>query len=134
VRAAPDAVALLLIALLVTGSLSETEDHTKILAKLKSETKRCPLTGETTFGSALAAVLASADMAERVRGIEVVRGRARTGAGATIFFTETLEKKGLKASRFGGVELARHCYGLHVRASLGVPLGVIAHALKEAKK
>lgn len=57
VRATTDAIALLLISLLATDSLSETADRTKALANLKSVTGRCPLTGKKTFIDAVTAAL-----------------------------------------------------------------------------
>jgi hypothetical protein len=49
VRATPESVAMLLIALLATGSVSEIEDHAMAVANLKSATKLCPLTGKKTL-------------------------------------------------------------------------------------
>src|SRR5688572_7224266 len=57
VRATPESVAMLLIALLATDSLSETESEAKVVTNLKSGTKPCPLTGKKTFASALASAL-----------------------------------------------------------------------------
>ena len=45
VRATPHSVAMLLLSLLATGSLSETEKQTKALANLKSK-DGCPITGK----------------------------------------------------------------------------------------
>jgi hypothetical protein len=57
VRATADAIALLLISLLATDSLSETAKRTKALANLKSVTGRCPLTSKRTFIDAVTAAL-----------------------------------------------------------------------------
>jgi len=55
----PYSVALLLLAILTTDSLSETADKVRIFATAKSiaEDGRCPLTGKATFVEALALVL-----------------------------------------------------------------------------
>ena len=55
----PHSLALLLISLLATDSLSETEEATRALAKLKSAKGQCPLTGKKTFAQAVTAVLGS---------------------------------------------------------------------------
>ena len=131
VRSTPDSVALLLIALLATGSLSETEGHTEILAKLKSATKRCPLTGKKTFATALAAALASEDVAKQVRWIEVERGGSK--ARAIIAFKEEPDKVGVETSEFGFKD-ARFESRLSVRATLFLPLHPLVRGLEEAKK
>ena len=55
VRLTPNSVAMLLISLLATDSLSEVEERAKSVAKLK--TASCGLTHQPTFRSALAAIL-----------------------------------------------------------------------------
>jgi hypothetical protein len=80
VRLTANTVALLLIAVLATDSLSDTEEKARAVAKLRSAT-RCSLTGANTFGSALAAILASSDISKRVRSISVTR----TGPTAEIY-------------------------------------------------
>src|SRR4026208_2522364 len=50
VRATPESIALLLISLLATDSLSQVEARTPALAKLRSTSDQCPLTGQKTFG------------------------------------------------------------------------------------
>jgi hypothetical protein len=50
-------VALLLVAVLATDSLSETAEKVRILATAKSTDGQCPLTGEKTFVEAIARVL-----------------------------------------------------------------------------
>ena len=116
VLATPHSIAMLLIALLATGSLSETESHAKILATLKSNTKRCPLTGEKTFARALAAILASQDIAKQV----VLIGADRSGekASASIGFGEpplhphvSFSFFGLKSGKVGSaLTLESHLY------------------------
>jgi hypothetical protein len=71
VRLTADTVALLLIAVLATDSLSDTEEKARAVANLRS--LRCSLTGTNTFGAALAAILASNDLSKRVRSISVTR-------------------------------------------------------------
>jgi hypothetical protein len=76
VTADAKSVAMLLVSVLATDSLSETESQAKIVANLKSETDPCPLTGKKTFASALASALALEDTAKRIRWLEVERGVA----------------------------------------------------------
>jgi DNA-binding IscR family transcriptional regulator len=147
VRATPESVSMLLVALLATGSLSETESQTKAVANLKSAMKRCPLTGKKTFATALTAALASQEMAKRVRWLEVERGGGLgSKVGARIFYrpsgSELLvsltidllsERDTPVASQFGFEELARRKSALDVRSSLILPWGELARALKEAQ-
>ena len=86
VRATADSVAMWLVALLATGSLSETEERTRVLANLRSQTKACPLTGKKTFAGAVAELLRSEDMANRILWIEAVRSGAK--AKAVIVFSK----------------------------------------------
>jgi hypothetical protein len=79
VRLTADTVALLLIAVLATDSLSDTEEKARAVANLRSA--RCWLTGTNTFWAALAAILASSDLSKRVRSISVTR----TGPTADIY-------------------------------------------------
>ena len=71
VRLTADTVALLLIAVLASDSLSDTEEKARAVANLRSV--RCPLTGMNTFRAALASILASSDLSKRVRSISVTR-------------------------------------------------------------
>jgi len=127
VRATPESVAMLLIALLATGSLSETEEQTTILANLKSATKHCPLTGKKTFASALAAVFASLETARRVSWIEAERGRA--WASAVIVYKQKPKDKEAHRSVFGHRRLGL-IPGLSVKAELCLPFGEIAHGFE----
>ena len=86
VRATPESVALLLISLIATGSLSEVERKTKVVAALRSRTKRCPLTGEKTFVNALTAAFRSEEIGKRISLLFVVR--AGEESDATIVFDE----------------------------------------------
>ena len=95
VRATPQAVALLLIAILATDNLTETEQSARLFAKLKSNEEVCPLTGEKTFASALAAVLSSKARAVVLVRVQRSHGyagiwfqrRGRTQARGSIFST-----------------------------------------------
>ena len=65
-------MALLLVSLMATGSLSEAEEATRIFAHLKSKDgKLCPVTGKKTFVEALAQILSSEELSERVLDVEV---------------------------------------------------------------
>ena len=150
VRATPESVAMLLIALLATDGLSETESEAKVVTNLKSGTKPCPLTGKKTFASALASALGSEDMARRIRWIEVERG-ARAGAGIAyrprgsefvISLAHDLLSERLNpvVSWFGSKGASRKS-ALSVRASLDgewhgtkLDFAALARILKEAKK
>jgi len=96
VRLTADTVALLLIAVLASDSLSDTEEKARAVANLRSA--RCPLTGTNNFRAALAAILASSDLSKRVKSISV----RRTGPTAEIYtqgVSDSLE--GSPGSSFG---------------------------------
>jgi hypothetical protein len=130
VRATPDSVALLLIAVLATGSLSETEGHAKVLANLSSNTGRCPLTGKRRFASALAEVLASPDLAKHIRWVAAARGGTKVFAEIA-----SLEegKKEVEDWKFSVFSFAKAKSGLIVRAQLSLPFYTIATTLKGAE-
>jgi DNA-binding IscR family transcriptional regulator len=136
VRATPESMAMLLISLLATGSLSDTETQTKIVASLKSKTKHCPLTGKKTFASALTAVLASEDTAKRARWLELERGGSKSGA-SLFYYPRAIDVLSDRdhpvASEFGFVGAHRKA-ALSVQATLTLPLHAIAHTLKEINK
>jgi hypothetical protein len=115
---------MLLIALLATGSLSETGECTKILANLKSENKRCPLTGKKTFASALTAVLASSETAKQVGWIEA----DRAWHGAVIVYSRGQKDKGYLRSVFGHHRIGL-TPGLSEKAELWLPFDKIAEGL-----
>ena len=140
VRATPESVALLLIALLTTGSLSETESQTRKIANLKSETERCPLTGKKSFASALTAALASMDTAKQIRWLEVERGGAKASAAiiyrprgrerlVSVAVDLLSERDHPVESRFGFVGAGRKSQ-LSVRASLWLPFDAIAYGFQ----
>ena len=109
VLATPESFAMLLISLTVP-SLSEVARQTKIVAALKSETKRCPLTGKGTFASALTAVLRSEELANRVSFFRVDRGGLEFDA--TIAFDskpgEPLSPESSQPSHFGNGKAHKH--------------------------
>lgn len=73
-----EAVALLVIAVLVTDSLSGTEDKTRVFASLKQMARRtCPVTGKATFASGLAAVLSSPNLSSQAGGVVINRSEAK---------------------------------------------------------
>jgi hypothetical protein len=76
VQVGPYPVALLLVAVLATDSLTETAETVRILAAAKSAAAsgRCPLTGESTFVEAIARVLDRAhDHWRKIKSITVRR-------------------------------------------------------------
>ena len=85
VQVGPYQVALLLVAVLATDSLSETGDKVRVLATAKSIAKGaiCPLTGESTFVEAVARVL---DMTRDYwRNTVSIAVRRTTGSGSITY-------------------------------------------------
>ena len=74
VRGTPELVALLLISLLATGSLSEAGGSTRAFANLENKEDFRPLTGKGTFAEAVTAILASKELARRIIAIRRVTG------------------------------------------------------------
>jgi len=78
--ASPETVSWLLIALLVTDSLSETDKRVAKWGSAKFDPignlKRCGLTGKTNFRSALASIISSETIAARADDVEVHRVHA----------------------------------------------------------
>lgn len=74
VKATPQSIALLLISVLATDSLSEVESATKVLARLKCLDGPCGKTGKKIFATALAALLASPELSAETFKIRVFRG------------------------------------------------------------
>jgi hypothetical protein len=96
--ATPENVATLLIAVLVTDNLSDTDDRVNALADAEFDPrleKSCLLTGKPTFKEALAAILA-ADVLARDVHVSV----SRSDLTATIYYCRG-RRKYLEASRFG---------------------------------
>jgi hypothetical protein len=135
VRATPDSAATLLMATLVSGSLSETEQRTRAVARLKSVSERCPLTGKKSFGSALTAILASEDIAKRVRWIDYERSSTASvvqARGSVHFMDNPDEKIGehkVRHSEFGH-KYARYGAAMTVRVSLALNFSAVARTLR----
>lgn len=71
-----ESVALLLIAILATDSLSKTGVNTRKIAEAKTTNKKpCPLTGKMKFKNALAQILDNRSLCTRVGEIIVLRSR-----------------------------------------------------------
>jgi DNA-binding IscR family transcriptional regulator len=149
VRATPESVAMLLIALLATDSLSETEYQARIVANLKSGKQPCPLTGKKTFASAVASALASEDAAKRIRWLEVERGAKAAGIayrprGSDFIVSlahDLLSERLNPVVSWFGFEGPSRKSALGVRASLDgevhgtkLDFAALARNLKEAKK
>jgi hypothetical protein len=75
-------VAMLLISLLATSSLSEVEEWTRIIARMKPEDGVCRFTGKKSFADALAAALTS----KNLHRIEVERSASKSWAMGTLKF------------------------------------------------
>jgi hypothetical protein len=71
VQATAEAVAILVIGMLASSSLTEVAACTRELAKARVSGGKCRLTGATTFQDALAALLADVTLASRVREVLV---------------------------------------------------------------
>lgn len=72
VRATPESMAVLLIGMLATVSLSEVGQYARSIAKAVPGGGKCPLTGAGTFQGALTALLTDARLAERIDEIRVL--------------------------------------------------------------
>jgi hypothetical protein len=132
VRLTAESVAMLLIALLATDSLSETEERVRIFAKLRSA--RCPLTGANAFADALSAILASSDLSKRVRSISVTR----TGPTAEIYYTGISGSREVSAGSSFGTPRERELAGVVVggqirEATLNAIIGALSKHLGESK-
>lgn len=126
VRATPQSVSMLLIAVLATDSLSEAAEQSKVLANLKSRRKPCPLTGQTTFARALAAVFASPETARQIVQIEALR--SASWSNAVIVYKPKPKVIGDFRSVFGR-ELIGRIAGLSARTDLWLPFEKIAEDL-----
>ena len=82
--ATPHSVAILLISIAATTSLSEVGELTKRAVNLKSTVGRCSLTGKKTFGEALTAILKSEALVARLVRIEFRRAGAQLSAEISI--------------------------------------------------
>ena len=88
VRTTPSSAAFLLIAAMATNNLSNVDVRVREIANTKSAKGTCDFTGKRLFQSALAAILASEELANRV--IEV--SMSRTSAHAQIIYEKVLGK------------------------------------------
>jgi hypothetical protein len=84
-------VATLLISLLSTGSLSEIEEQTRLIANLKNTNGRCPVTGKRTFGAALTATLNSREFLSRALWAANKRS-GKTFMASMMFFKKPINK------------------------------------------
>jgi hypothetical protein len=118
VRATPESVALLLISVLATDSLSETVEATKAAAALKSasEGKRCPITGKRTFLEAFAALLAS----EEYELLHINFSRTHWFATIGFFMDKAVSEFSPKGISQMGID-PEPSVGLEVSVSLTVP-------------
>jgi hypothetical protein len=73
VPAVPATVSFMIALALATDSLSEIDHKVRKLADARAVTKVCPLTGKVKFREALAKILASEAIAEKVQSIDVTR-------------------------------------------------------------
>ncbi len=109
VLATPYSLAMLLISITVTAHLSEVEQQTKMVASLKSRTKRCPFTGQTTFAQALTEVLRNEDLYKRFDHIRIERGGDNVDAAIAYHGKSKREKPGKeKESAFGEKRAVGH--------------------------
>lgn len=140
VRATPESVATLLIALLTTtDSLGKTEDRTRTFSNLKATPsivgigrhhgrltgkamRKCPITGKATFGEALAAILAM-DKLPKVIWLQV----SPTRGVATITLPGGKE---LSEFTIDGKTAPTRITGMYVAVSLFEGLHPIADVLK----
>ena len=145
VRATADLVALLLIGILAGGELSETAATTSKVANLRcNQTRkpeeegwkaadRCAITGKKTFGKALAAVLASDELAEGVC-IHVDFSHS-SYLHPFLAGIDRRNKDGWTMTSFGSPGLVHlNKPRLHRRAILNFPYTEIGHLIRGAKK
>jgi hypothetical protein len=123
VRATPESVATLLIALLATtDSLGKTEDRTRRFLKLKSDTRKCLFTGKATFGEALAAILAMPKLPKVWLQVSPTRNHASiTYPGG--------RDRGVSEFTIDGKPANARITGMHVSATIFEGLHLIAEAI-----
>jgi len=130
VRATPKSIALLLISIMATTSLSEVEEQTKIVANLKSVSGRCPSTGKKTFAAALAEFLESPGR-QRIRWIDVERRGAEVVA--EVFYKNDPKETEVQQSQFGTLSRDEN-YLIKSRVSLFLRLVILQALLPVAKE
>jgi hypothetical protein len=132
VKLSEDAVAVMLIALLVTDSLSETDERIKIFCDLRAS-RPCRLTGANTFREAVAAILSSTKIAERVTLLNVDRSERLAALHAKQPFVNTnFGETILRTSRLGTVAFPKHAAIIKTSSQIaGSSLTQIARELAE---
>jgi hypothetical protein len=73
VRVNVPVVTLMVLTVMATDNLADADARAEFLAATRSDRQRCPLTGASTFRSALELVFASESVASTVNSIEVLR-------------------------------------------------------------
>lgn len=117
VRSSYGAVAMLLLAVLATDRLSETEARTKAIAEARPVGRKyCPLTHSTNFRQAMSGLLLTTGRADRV--IEVAI--SRTADRASIRYWDDDIPGGQRVSEFVGEHADEP--GISVSAKLNQPL------------
>jgi hypothetical protein len=113
VRATHRNLAMLLISVLTTSSLSEVNDEAGAIARLKNAKGTCPVTGKKMFADALVATLKTESLLKKV--IDITVRRAGKDVSASIAFIGpqvhepgfTKELNEVEVSNFGAA-MARH--------------------------
>jgi hypothetical protein len=114
VRGTPESVALLLISLLATSSLSEVVLSTRIFANLKNKKGFCPLTRKRTFAEAVTAILASKELAQSIIAVNVSQEIRQT----EIAYRDSSKGGSMPSSSKFGLAGRPEEPGLSLRASL----------------
>ena len=110
VRASANSVAILLVAVLATDSLSDTVPQMITIGAAKHLDGKCPFTQQMHFAMALAEILGSITLSAKVEGAEV----GRTTGTASIYY---LQRTRTRASLFEA-STVKHLVPLDVRARL----------------
>jgi hypothetical protein len=130
VPATASSVAMLLISVIATTSLSEVGEQTRIVANLKSADGPCPLTGEKTFAAALTAILKSADM-RGVRWIDIERHGTHVRASIVYGKDERVKDK---YSHFGKTSKRDENFNLRSLVSLFLAFAIDDAAIRLARQ
>lgn len=130
--ATPDTVSMMMIAMMVTDNLSDTDERVVTLANARfdavTQKKKigCLLTGAWKFKDALAAILASEEIASRVAVVSVFR---RDLAGSISFYRGP-RRRVFESSRFG---VSGRFPGYNVEASFSGGLAGLSRRLNAAE-
>ena len=111
VRASADSIALLLVAVLATDSLSDTVPQMITFGAALPLDGKCPFTQQAHFARALAEILGSLPLSAKVEGAEV----GRTTGTASIYY---LQRTRTMASLFEARAVKQKLVPLDVRARL----------------